>query len=251
MLPVIPADAIGNAISIAVLVIAFIGWLVQMAGQAKAPQPQPNRPRPAGPQPNRPDIKRDKGLQSEIDAFLREVGATRKPEPKEEDDAIEILEDDELPQERKQFAGRTESAFSPVPGAPVVAVATDTVDTPSSWDREHQRRRERLISTVAERHLESTPLGAEMRKHVDQYMAESLQLRREKEQVERNLAEANAQIRAMRANTAANAGKSAVAGRASGKASIVALLKDGRTVKDAIVINEILAKPRGMRTSHR
>jgi hypothetical protein len=250
-MPFIPANAIEGAISIAVLVIAFIGWLVQMAGQTKGPQPQANRPRPGGPPANRPQPQRDKGLQSEIDAFLREVGATRKPAPKDDDVAIEILDDDEIPPQRQPLTGRSE-AFAPAAPATAAAPASvarpEATGAPPQRDREQQRRRERQISTVSERHLESTPLGAEMRKHVEQYMAESRQLRREKEQIERSLADANAQLREMRA---ANAPRSSVTGGESGRKAVVALLKDSRTVKDAIVINEILAKPRSLRSPHR
>jgi hypothetical protein len=119
--------------------------------------------------------------------------------------------------------------------------------TPSTWDLEHQRRRERFVSSVSERHLESTPLGAELRKHVDESMAESDRLRREKEHVERSLADAKAQLTALQsASPHPTAGR--VNARRGGQAAVVALLKDKRSVKDAIIINEILTKPRALRT---
>jgi hypothetical protein len=240
---IVPANAIDGAITIAVLVIAFIGWLVQMAGQAKGPQPPLNRPRPAVPPANRPNPGRDKSLQTEIDAFLREVGATRKPPPKEED-AIEILDDvEELAPVRRPLTSRRDpNSAAP---SPIATPAPRPTGAPSNWDVEHQRRRERLLSTLAERHLESTPLGAEMRQHVEQDMAESNRLRREKEEIERSLADAKAQINAMQAAMPAATARVV---RSTGRAAVMALLKDKRSVKDAIIINEILTKPRALRT---
>lgn len=248
-MPIIPANAIDGAITIAVLVIAFIGWLVQMAGQNKGPQPQVNRPRPAVPPANRPEMRRDKSLQSEIDAFLREVGSTRRP-PQKEEDAIEILDDDvEVVSPRQPLTSRREP-ISSAPSSPVVMAETRPQRTgaPSAWDLEQQRRRERLVSTIAERHLESAPLGAEMRQHVEEYMAESNRLRREKEQVERSLADAKAQIAAMSATTSGATGGGF---RPAGRAIVAGLLRDKRSIKDAIVINEILAKPRALRAPER
>jgi len=248
-MPFIPANAIEGAITIAVLVIAFIGWLVQMAGQAKGPQPPANRPRPAMPPGNRPEVRRDKSLQSEIDAFLREVGSTRKPVPQEVEEDIEILEDDDVPTSARSSPSR----FEPVrTSPPVVAdMRPQPTATPSAWDLEHQRRRERFASTVAERHLESTPLGAEMRKHVGEHLADAERLRREKERVERSLADANAQLTAMRAATTSSPIAKGGGAYRGGRAAVATLLKDKRSVKDAIIINEILAKPRALRARER
>jgi regulator of replication initiation timing len=245
----IPANgAVETAITIAVMVIAFIGWLVQLANQKAKPPGPINRPQPIGQRPpaapvNRPQARpRDERLQSEIDTFLREVATGRKAPPQEvEEDAIEVIEDDE-----------PQHPFRRV--TPAAAAATTTAQAPapagqvSDWDREQQRRRERLLSTLGERHIESTPLGAELRKHVEQYMHESVQLRKEKDQVERRLAEAHAEIRAMRAQTAASPGAAPVTAGGS-KSQVAALLKNRRSVKDAIVINEVLGRPKGLRRS--
>lgn len=239
----IPANgAVETAITIAVAVIAFIGWLVQLAGQKAKPPAPMNRPQPIGRRPpvaappNRPQQPgrpRDERLQSEIDAFLREVATGRKATPEVvEEDAIEIIEDEPPPVRR---------IAPPAPVATAAPVPAPTGQV-SDWDREQQRRRERLLSTLNERHLESTPLGADLRKHVEQYMHESLQLRKEKEQVERRLAEAHAEIRAMRAQTAASPAAAPVAG--GGRRGIAGLLKNRRSVKDAVVINEVLGRPK-------
>lgn len=242
----VPADGVVEAaITIAVMVIAFIGWLVQIVGQSRGPKPGPvNRPRPAAPRPaaaapNRPRPQGNDRLQSEIDAFLREVATGRKPEPVEED-AIEIIEDDVIEDRPRRLAPAPTSLATPQ--APV------NTGQITEWDREQQRRRERMISTLGERHLEATPLGADLRKHVEQYMSESVQLRREKEQVEQRLAETRAELQAMRAQTAAGPAAAPVGGRAagSGTSRFSNLLKNRRSVKDAIVINEVLGRPKGM-----
>jgi regulator of replication initiation timing len=235
---VIPANgAIEAAISIAVLVIAFIGWLVQIIGQAKGAQvPPQNRPRPAGQRPvapamDRPQPRRDDRLQNEIDAFLREVGAKKTGRREEEEVAIEILPDEEEAPRRLVPAGS-----SPAPPSGHV----------SEWDREQQRRRERLQSTLAERHLEATPLGQDLRRHVEQFATETHQLRQEKEQAERRLAEAHAEIKAMRAQVAASPAAAPVAA-GKGSARFLSLLKNRKSVKEAIVINEVLGRPKGLR----
>lgn len=244
LLAFIPANgAVETAITIAVAVIAFIGWLVQLAGQKAKPPAPMNRPQPMGRRPpvaaplNRPQQPvrpRDERLQSEIDAFLREVATGRKATPEVvEEDAIEIIEDEPAPVRR---------VAPPAPASTVTAPVSAPTGQVSDWDREQQRRRERLLSTLNERHLEATPLGADLRKHVEQYMHESLQLRKEKEQVERRLAEAHAEIRAMRAQTAASPAAAPVAG--AGRPGIAGLLKNRRSVKDAVVINEVLGQPK-------
>jgi hypothetical protein len=246
----LPANgAIEAAISIAVLVIAFIGWLVQIAGSAKAQPPAPvNRPRPiprpGGPPGQRPQPpRRDERLQSEIDAFLREVSGRKAP-PRDEEVAIEIVPDEDLPEEQpRRLAPQSQPLFPAAHPSPIGAAPNP--NQPSEWEREQQRlRRERQLSSVAERRLEATPLGAELRKHVEQFAAESLQLRREKELAERQLAEANAQLQAMRAQVAASPGAAPV-GTGLEASRVAAMLKNRKTVKDAIVINEILGRPRG------
>jgi hypothetical protein len=236
----IPANgAVEAAITVAVLIITFIGWLIQIAGQAKGQQPGPaNRPRPPMPRPGAPPANRprprDERLQTEIDAFLRDVAGGRKPAAKEdkedEDVAIEIIEDD-APAATRRI----------VPDVPAATPAGQL----SEWDREQQRKRERLLSTLAERHLISTPLGADVTKHVEQYMKESLQLRQEKEQVEKRLAEANAELRALRAQSATTTGATARPG-AQAAVRVKDLLRNRRTVKDAIVINEVLGRPKAL-----
>lgn len=251
----IPANgAIDAAITIAVLVIAFIGWLVQIAGQAKTPQGGPaNRPRPAGQRPrpqvaNRPRQRpRDERLQSEIDAFLRDVSAGRKPVAQEDEIEIEVIADDETEERTRRRVAQPPSTASPSRGPiPPIVAGSEVSGRLSDWDREHGRRRETLVSSLSERHLEASPLGAELKKHVEQSMAETLQLRQEKEQIERNLAEARAELNAIRTRGAAAGTPTGGKGPPAAKASRFAeLLKDASTVKDAIVIGEVLGRPGG------
>jgi len=245
----VPADgALDVAITIAVAVIAIIGWIVKLVGQfkpAQPPRPPMNRPQPAAgrPVPVPAGRPRDERLQSEIDAFLREVATGRKaPQPTEiEEDAIEVIEDDDPTPVR-----RVASAAPAGQGGPPTSPVPTLTGQPSDWDREQQQRRERLLSTLSQRHLEATPLGADLRKHVEGYMNESLQLRKEKEQVERRLAETRAELHAMRARVAAGGGAAPVAGGPTGSSRFAALLKNRRSVKDAIVINEVLGRPKAL-----
>lgn len=238
----VPADgALDVAITIAVAIIAIIGWIVKLVGQFKPAQPPRapmNRPQPVGnrPVPAPAPRPRDERLQSEIDAFLRDVAGGRKAsQPAEiEEDAIEVIEDDE-PQPTRRVAPAASGGQNPT-----------LTGQMSDWDREQQQRRERLVSTLSERHLESTPLGADLRRHVESYMNESLQLRKEKEQVERRLAETRAELQAMRAQAAAGGAAAPVAGGPGGGSRFAALLKNRRSVKDAVVINEVLGRPKAL-----
>ena len=264
--PVILADAVEMAISIAILAIAFIGWIVQMASSNKPATPparaRPNRPagnhaagnRAAGPA-NRPR-SRDDRLQSEIDAFLRDVSGNRKQPADDDDVAIEIIPDSELPPEpvrRLERAARssTEAAAEPTyaeaTARPVVADSTV-----SEWDLEQQRRRERLLSGPAGRHLPSGHLGEEIRAHVEEYMAEqSRRLEQEKEQAQRQLAAAQDEINKLRSQGSSlrqarqEAATIAVAIRDPG--SVAVLLRNPTTLRNAIVINEVLTRPVALR----
>ncbi|MGC1275495.1 MAG: hypothetical protein WBC44_17440 [Planctomycetaceae bacterium] len=252
----IPANgAIEAAISIAVLVIAFIGWLVQIAGQAKGQQPGPaNRPRPVGQrEPRRPaGGKPDERLRNEIDVFLREVSGGRPRNPREEEVALEIIpEEDEEDKPRRLIPATVRSkpsttSTSSTTAASVRAAPAEPAVQLSEWDREQIRRREQLLSNLPARHLESTSLGRELRQHVEQFAEESRALRNEKEQAERRLAEARAEIQSMRAQVAAGPGAAPVGAAKSGS-RFAALLKNRKSVQDAIVINEVLSRPRVLR----
>lgn len=249
----IPANgAIEAAISIAVLVIAFIGWIVQIAGQAKGQQPGPaNRPRPVGQRDLRRPVagKPDDRLRNEIDVFLREVSGGRPRNPPEEEVALEIIpDDDEQDQPRRLIPAAERSRPSPRPAtaAPVQTRPSEPAVQLSEWDREQIRRREQLLSSLPGRHLESTSLGRELRQHVEQFAEESQALRKEKEQAERRLAEARAEIQSIRAQVAAGSGAAPVGAAKSGS-RFAALLKSRKSVQDAIVINEVLSRPRALR----
>lgn len=76
---------IETVITVAILIISFLGWLVNLANE-KAKPPQAG---PAGPRP-RP---REQKMRNEIDIFLREVGAGRK---NEDEVAVEVVPEDEI-----------------------------------------------------------------------------------------------------------------------------------------------------------
>lgn len=273
----IPANgAVEAAISIAVLVIAFIGWLMQIIGQAKgnSPNAPANRPRPAGPRDTRPagprDVRpagagprdarpqaggtRDDRLRSEIDAFLREVsGGRATTAPEENEVALEVLPDEEESQEqpRRLVSSRTESVRRETPPpqrTPAPPSPPPTRGELSSWDREQSKRRDRVLSELSKRHLASTSFGRDLQEHIEQSAAESHELRQEKEKAERRLAETRAELRSVRAEVAAGSAFSPVASVATGN-RFAALLRSRNTVKDAIVVNEILSRPRVLRRS--
>lgn len=249
----IPANgAIEAAISIAVLVIAFIGWLVQLVGQAKGPQPPaPTGRQGAGQRPARntanPSRPRDERLQSEIDSFLKEVSSGRKSRPTDDEEvAVEVVTEE--PQSPRRLTEQADP-FAPPSTSTIAPIFRDSKPAGASdEDRDQQRRRERLLSSLRERHLESTPLGSALQKHVEQTLADADVLRQEKQQVERRLAEANAQLSSLRAGAGHQVALgSGGRGISSPRSRVATLLRNRRTVKDAIVINEVLGRPKGFR----
>src|SRR5690606_14567727 len=91
------------------LVIAFIGWIMNLVNSNKT---QPPPPRPAD-RPRRPPRPREDRLQSEIDLFLEEVSGRRQVEPSD----IEIIEPIEEPQ-RRPLVTTQETPSRPSPSRP-------------------------------------------------------------------------------------------------------------------------------------
>lgn len=246
----IPANgAIEAAISIAVLVIAFIGWLVQIVGQAKGTQPKAPNGRPAaGQRPARaegkPQRPRDDRLQSEIDSFLREVSTGKKTREKKgkEEVAVEVIPLSEEAPPPRRLAEQMERFAAPSENT-VGKIFQETKPLASADDerrQQQQQQTDRLLSRLRERHFESSPLGSALQKQVEESLAEADSLRAEKLTAERRLAEATAELTSLRAKQGFQGGSGSARGPRS---RVGALLRNRRTVKDAIVINEVLGRP--------
>jgi hypothetical protein len=107
--PVLAADAWGTLISIAFLVIAFIGWIMNLVNN----QNQPPAPADRG-RPRRPPRPQERKLQSEIDLFLEEVSGRRpeaaqievfEPPAEEADTHVSAMNEPRPPKPRRKPVG--------------------------------------------------------------------------------------------------------------------------------------------------
>jgi hypothetical protein len=134
--PTFAAVDVGTIITLAIILISFIGWIFNLVSE-KAKQP-----------PRRPEVNanpqhggRDR-FQQEIDKFLQQVGgrpaaAPARPAPKD-DFLIEVVPEDELLQ------------------------------------RQREERRRKKLSEIEDRHVQTSQLGEGLRSQVDSRMHGSL-----------------------------------------------------------------------------
>ncbi|QDT65699.1 hypothetical protein [Calycomorphotria hydatis] len=219
--------AIQVAISIAVLVIGFIGWVMQMANQNK--QVQGGQPR----RQQRPQAGNDK-LRDEIEVFLQEVTGNQQQEQKprkrtprrrrvqqpeqQEEFAIEVVEEPPKPVKRRRKQSDDKEL--------------------TDWDRRQQKRRKKLEAQLEKRHLQEKKLGSELSDHVQEYMAEKNQSDTD--------SYSSSSISRDRENLTGNIVREQVAQTGSA-AAVVALLKSPQGIRNAVAISEILARPRALR----
>lgn len=228
------ADAIEVVVSLVVLAIGFIGWISQIIGASKqaAEKRGPGRPAAGGGGQGgggRPANAGSDPLRNEIEAFLKEVqskaGGEPSPRPapprREPRPAAAEVADEEIEFLDEPPARRAEPE-------------------PTRGGRLEERH---LESTLADRHLpEMKPKrrrtdSAAIEREVDRRVAEQKrQLLEANRATERRLADAEAQLSDLRDRAAA--GTRARAG------SIRAMLADPTSVRDAIVVAEILERPK-------
>ena len=170
-------------IMIVVGLVSVIGWLVNMINE--------NAKRNQGPQVNRGGGGRaaDDRFQQEIDDFLQQVGG--KPQPRRHQDRV--AEE---------------------------AVDIEVVPERELWEREREERRQRELSSLSNRHVETTVGGA-----IEEKVREDI-------------------------NVDADLGEAAATGPPRVRRSpqvapgeIIGMLRDPDGVRKAIIVNEILQRP--------
>lgn len=247
MFPMIPADNIVETfLSIAFVLIAFISWIVRLAGQKKEDAEararmerarRQERARAQGDQTRTPQ-----SVRSEIDAFLkRSTQGGGLDEPREVE--LQVVPEEELRQrrqrpnrERKQdrpaarretrergnlTSGRkslAERASSPSGGSPSPKIGPSPSE-PNVW---HE-----IVFT--DDSTADGPVAAEATQVADsapRSVGGSPKLKKTSESVQTNAPPlTGARVR-----------------------DVAALLRNPRTVKEAIVISEVLRRPRGLRS---
>ena len=228
-----PILADGGWVSVVFLVVMFLGWIMNLLSkQKKLPLPVRGR--------RRQPLRRagDDQLQSEIDNFLQEVGGGR-PRERVEEVAIEIVADeDRSPRRKRRPQQRPQSLPSEQPPTPMKSTPVESKS-----------------GRLSERHMKSSigsqRLGSGLREHVADHMADD----HIDDLVEQDLDHSVGSDWAThgeRLGTGAGdvefaqpAGETTLAQVTSQE--IVNLLRNPATIRQAIIISEILSPPKSRR----
>jgi hypothetical protein len=230
MLPILALD-IGSLFAVAFLLISFVGWIMNLIS-AQNPPPQPNR------QPQRPR-QRDRKVQTEIETFLQEaMGRRAPPQKKESPQGIEII--DSPPARRPPPPVPTGGGRMPA-SPPAVRESQAPPTPPLVRPGPGMTGRESVVSA---------DLGSNLRSHLHDHMGPRIG-----EQVDVHLPHAVAasitsHLGAFRADGKTTPPVAPLLIRASAPGGEVALAAELRTpagMRKAIVLQEILSKPRALR----
>lgn len=231
---VLAAIDIGSLFAVAFLLISFVGWIMNIINQQNPP-PQPNRPARRPPQ-------RDRKVQSEIEDFLQQAMGRKGPQKRPgESDGIEILEPEEP---RRPPAGRPRARSESVPASAETPEPARPVPVAQSGDRGSSLQRT-VPSPVGD------TLGSGLRSHVEQHMSPRIGEQTAKDLPRLTPSLMGSHLRAFQAGDRDTRREVAPVMRsraAIGDAS--ALLNEIRQplgMRKAIVLQEILSKPRALR----
>jgi hypothetical protein len=212
--PVLAVD-VSLLIFVAIVVISLIKWLFQtIANQQAAPA--------ARPKPPAEDWRRRERLQEEIDQFSREMSGRRRTN----DPAIEILPETQRrrpsppPRARQTSYELTDDDFLPSRSTPGASIAERRLQTNHLGEEVQQH---------------SVILGEGVRRHLQQYMDERVE-----QTVQQHLGTSGEGRKA-----AALVMPRAATGL---QHKLAALLRDPQSVRQAILLNEILSPPLAQRT---
>jgi hypothetical protein len=235
----VPLAAIefSTVLGIAMLIIAFLGWLRQ--------QIIANQPPPPPPGPRRRPPRREDRVQNEIDQFLQEVGGRREPDP--EDVPIEIVPESEI---RERRPVRRPPPRRPQ-RQPVVAVEEPGPPSPPIAEVEPPSRRLGTLApavpaqavelTAAERFEQqlARPMGQIAAHPLGRLAQHQLRPLAEQQAVQPTGSPADpaAQLAALQMQKKSPGVRQKVAG----------LFRDPESMRQAMIINAILTPPRSRR----
>lgn len=236
MQPLLAFD-IGSLFAVAFLLISFVGWIMNLIN-SQNPPPQPNRP--ARRQP-----PRDGKVQSEIEEFLQQAMGRRgqKAQPSVDTAGVEILEP---PQAQPQPQRRPPAPRRSPPARPAASMA-DAAPAASSGPPAP-----RPGDGISSRHLAgSSGLGAGVALHVQDHLTS--RVRREAEDqrqrsVEQSITQHLGEFRAGEADTRRDVAP-VVRSQAAVRdpTGLINQLREPDGMRRAIILQEILNKPRSMR----
>jgi hypothetical protein len=211
--PLVLAADFGGIIFLLFALVSFISWLINQAkGAQQAPPPR---------RPNQPGPQRNPQVQREIERFLREAGGQQRPQkPVVEVDDIEIVE---TPRSRRPPAKR-KLVEKPRPSQrPSLQGAKPAADRPG------QR--------LADRHLAPAAQSAVASEHLPQRVAA--------EQLPHDVARSvSEQLGVFAAGSATGVSSRKQKGSS---AAFLTELRSPRGIRAAIIMQEILQRPRALR----
>lgn len=222
MLPVTPLLAIdpGAIVGLIVLVLSVLGWLVNLIkGEDNAPKARP-----------RPGNGAGKDLRSEIQDFLDELSGGRKParpnRPAREEEVIILEEDQPVPKPVRPAKPQKQRKKDKVAATPAAAASGA-----------------RPLSQVQQQHLQTSNLGSGVQQHLASHMAaghvtaqaEAFIGHRVEQAVQKDI---STELLAV----------GAVPGLSTPKLHpALSFLARPGSIRDAIVLNEILQPPKSLR----
>lgn len=214
------ADAFQGFIAVALLVISFISWIINVINS--------QNPKKGGAAPRRP-AQRDKRIQDEIDMFLK--GATSddesKPRPARKNQDVEIVRERPEPAPRKTLAERRVATAAP-PAKPKPPKPKPVQTRPAS------RALQQLPKKKAIR-VGQTELGSKVSQHVSEHMRDRID-----DQVALDLGGGTVGPLSLALDTGSQLGEQRVE---LTRQSIIAAMRNPHAVRQAIMINEILSPP--------
>lgn len=213
------ADAVGQAITVAFVVISLIGWIINLVN-AQAKPTAPNR----GNKPGRPRSER---VQSEIEQFMRDQAEKRKSGEQQPE---------RRPEPKRQPQRRT-------PAQPARSQSARAQRAPQRVAPAPEPKPSRPGESIAERKsVVSGDLGKGLRDHVRSTMQERVQAGTAQhlshsvdQSVSQHLGAFSAQAPKAAANPPVAASLAA--------SDILALLRTREGMKQAFILNEILQRP--------
>ena len=234
-MPAVLAD-IGGLFAIGFLLISFVGWVVNLIN-AQNPPPAPNR----GPQV-RPQA-RDRKVQNEIERFLQEAMGN-KPAPRREETAGEEIAADEI---EVLAPGPQRRPPQQPPAATPRPVAAPQVQAPKP-----PPKLQRPGSGVGSRHMmPSAELGVGVASHVHDHMREHVGLESNQhlphsvnQGISDHLGTFTAALNDTRKDVKPHYRSRANTADPTG---LIADLRRSEGMRKAILLQEILAKPRALR----
>lgn len=208
--------------AVAVLVISFLGWIINVINGG---QKKPNEARPARPEPRRPQPARDDRLNQEIDIFLQEVGG-RRPAAQTPQAAPAPEPAPAAPRERT-LVQQTRPAQAP------------TAPPPRPRDKPRRVVRSRPSNLDERRKVVAEELGERIRSHHVQTAIGH--------EATGNVAPLGTPLAATTPAAQGVELTPAAAAAASRPGDIAMLVRSPANVRQAILLSEILARPRALR----